>query len=213
MDNEKNLAAAEAAAQVDLNENVETVAEAAVEPKVTEAEMPETEAAEEEKSEVSMDLKDMISSIVIALFGLFVLGSGIHMSLTSQQMSDTAWYGTPGILPIIIGFVLTSLSIIMFVSAYRKGERINKELCVRAAAYLKSKKFLRLAFAIGMLAVYVFVLFRFIPFLISTFIYLGANMIFFREKNYPIWKLLIISAVFTVALYLFFGEVAGVPLP
>ena len=198
MENEKNLAAAEAAAQTEPVEDVETAAEAT--------------AVVEEQSEVSMDLKDMISSIVIALFGLFVLISGVHMSLTSQQMSDTAWYGTPGILPIVIGVVLTGLSTIMFVSAYRKGERINKEVLGKAIVYIKSKKFLRLAFAIGALAIYIFVLFRWLPFLLATFVYLAGNMIFFRENNYPIWKLLLISAVFTVALYLFFGKVANVPL-
>lgn len=173
----------------------------------------EAEGTVESKPEISMDLKDMVSSIVITLFGLYVLISGIHMSVVSQQMSDTAWYGTPGILPIIIGSVLITLSVIMFVSAYRKGERINRELLDRAIAYLKTKAFLRLAVAIGLLAIYIFVLFRLVPFVISTFLYLSANMIFFREKKYPIWKLLIISAVFTVALYLFFGKVAGVPLP
>lgn len=173
----------------------------------------EAEGAVESKPEISMDLKDMVSSVVIALFGLYVLISGIHMSVVSQQMSDAAWYGTPGILPIIIGSVLITLSVIMFVSAYRKGERINRELWDRAIAYLKTKAFLRLVVAIGLLAIYIFVLFRLVPFVVSTFLYLSANMIFFREKKYPIWKLLIISAVFTVALFLFFGKVAGVPLP
>ena len=171
------------------------------------------ESNAETKTEISMDLKDMVSSIVIALFGLYVLISGIHMSMVSQQMSDTAWYGTPGVLPIVIGTVLFTLSLIMFVSAYRKGERINMELVRSAKAYLKTPQFVRLVVAIGLLALYIFVLFRLVPFLVSTFVYLSANMIFFREKNYPIWKLLLISAVFTVALFLFFGQVAGVPLP
>ena len=174
---------------------------------------PEAEVTSEKKPEISMDLKDMVSSIVIAAFGLFVLFSGIHMSVVSQQMSDTAWYGTPGILPIIIGSVLFTLSAIMFVSAYRKGERINKALVMRAVAYFKTSAFLRLVFAVGMLAIYIFVLFRLVPFVVSTFIYLIANMLFFREKGYPIWKLLLISAVFATAIFLFFSKVAGVPLP
>lgn len=165
-----------------------------------------------EESKVSMDLKDMISSIVIALFGLYVLISGIHMSVVSQKMSDSAWYGTPGILPIVIGAVLISLSIVMFVSGYRKGERINKELLNIAVSYLKSKAFLRIAVAIGLLAIYVFVLFPYLPFCIATALYLIATMTFFREEKYPIWKIIIISLVFTVILYLFFSKVAGVPL-
>jgi len=194
MENEKKLTTEEMAANTDPAANAEA-----------------TNAAEQ-KPEISMDLKDMISSIVIALFGLYVLFSGVHMSVVSQQMSDTAWYGTPGILPIVIGFVLTLLSVVMLVSAYRKGERINKDLLNRAVVYLKSKAFLRIVVAIGLLAIYVFVLFPLVPFMVATFVYLAANMIFFREKDFAIWKIVLICAVFSVAIYLFFGKVAGVPL-
>lgn len=177
------------------------------------AAVPKVKSSAKSKPEISMDLKDMISSVFIMLFGLYVLISGIYMSVVSQKMSDTAWYGTPGVLPIIIGTVLLTLSTIMFVSSYRKGERINIALYHSAVAYLKSNSFLRLVIVVGLLAIYVLVLFRLLPFMVSTFLYLSANMVFFRDKEYPIWKLLIICAVFTVALYLFFGQVAGVPLP
>ena len=59
-------------------------------------EIPYIEQSPTENTKVSMELKDMISSVVIALFGLYVMISGIHMSIVSQQMSGTAWYGTPG---------------------------------------------------------------------------------------------------------------------
>lgn len=191
MENEKNLAAEEMAANVDTITDVE---------------------AETMTKKDNMDVKDMISSIVIALFGLYVLISGVHMSDVSRKMSDTAWYGTPGILPIVIGTVLTGLSVVMLLSIYRKGTRINKEVMGSAAAYFKSSGFVRLAVAIGLLALYIFVLFRFLPFVLATFLYLAANMIFFREKKYPIWKIVLICAIFSVAIYLFFGKVAGVPL-
>ena len=166
----------------------------------------------QQPSGISMDLKDMLSSVVIAVFGLYVALSGIKMSVVSQRMSDTAWYGTPGILPIVIGTVLTTLSIVMFISAYRKGERINRALLNSALAYLKSKAFLRLAVAVGLLGLYIFAMFPYLPFIVATAAYLIANMIFFRTENYPIWKIILISMVFTVGLYLFFGQVAGVPL-
>ena len=95
---------------------------------------------------------------------------------------------------------------------YRKGERINRALLNSALAYLKSKAFLRLAVAVGLLGLYIFAMFPYLPFIVATAAYLIANMIFFRTENYPIWKIILISMVFTVGLYLFFGQVAGVPL-
>lgn len=202
---------------MDINDNVQAE-ETVVEETVTEdaAVKETTEDAVEEAvapRKVSMEKKDLISSVVVFLFGLFVLISGIDISATSQALADSAWYGTPGMFPIFIGAALMIFSAIMFGSLIKAGVRIDKDAVDKAKVYFKSQKFIKLLVAIGFFAIYVFVLFRYVPFLISTFVYLAATMIFFRDKKVAIWKILIISAAFTGFLYVFFGIVAGVPLP
>ena len=153
---------------------------------------------------------DLIVSVVVFLFGMFVFISGIYMCFFAVTGTDV-WYYSPGLFPCFIGTILMLTSIVLFSKKNRNGARITKELFHISDE--KSLEALRLILAVGLFVCYVFVLIGAIPFTLATFLYLSITMIVFRKPNYPIWKLLLISAVATGIIYLIFGVIASVPLP
>ena len=155
---------------------------------------------------------DLISSIAIFCFGLFVFASGVYMCFFTVTGAK-AWYYSPGFFPCFVGAILMLASLVMFVKKLRSGASFRKAGAEDEAADEKKRATYRLLLAIALFAVYVFVMIGRLPFLLSTFLYLAVTMIVFRKDNYPIWKLLLISAAATGAVYLFFGVIASVPLP
>lgn len=56
---------------------------------------------------------DIITSIVIFLFGLYVFCSEIYM-LFYAVTGTKIWYYSPGIYPVILGIILMMLSVMLF---------------------------------------------------------------------------------------------------
>lgn len=177
---------------------------------------PETEAADKSGEAAergrAADRIDLISSIVLFCFGVFVFISGVYMSFVAVSSAEV-WYYAPGMFPMFIGGVLCLLSIGLFIKKRKAGASFSRDEVRQAAGYFKSKAFLRLVAAVGFLAVYVFILLGRIPFFAATALYLAVNMIFFREKGFAVWKILVISLAVSAVLCLFFGKLAGIPLP
>lgn len=71
---------------------------------------------------------------------------------------------------------------------------------------------MRLFIAVIIFAIYIFVLFGRLPFILSTFLYLSVTITTFRQNNFALWKIIIISLVTSVIIYIFFGIIAAVPL-
>lgn len=153
---------------------------------------------------------ELISSLLLFCFGLFVLLSGLYMCFFAVT-GTKVWYYSPGFFPAFVGCVLMLLSIVLLIKKLPAGgfHMVN----FRIFDTVDKVKFIRLIVSVVMLAIYVFLLIGRLPFTIATFIYLASSMFVFRSKGFAIWKLLLISLVTTVLVYVFFGVVAGVPLP
>ena len=156
--------------------------------------------------------KDLVASVIVFAFGLYSFLSGLQMCFFAVT-GTKVWYYSPGFLPAFIGLVLMILATIMFCKKYANGVRITNEDVHRTFQKLFSFRNWRLITAIVFLAIYVFLMIGRIPFAIATFLYLSVNFITFRTRNIAIWKLLLISAITTAAVYVFFGMVAAIPLP
>lgn len=155
---------------------------------------------------------DVISSIAVFCFGVFVFVCGLYMCF-SAVTGAKVWYYSPGFFPCFIGAVLMIASIIMFLKKWREGGSFKNSAESSCDEAKKSLATPKLFLAIALFAVYVFVMIGRLPFVLATFAYLSVTMIVFRKDSYPVWKLLLISAAATGAVYLFFGVVASVPLP
>lgn len=164
------------------------------------------------QSESSLLKADLVSSIVIFGFGLFVLFSGIYIAFFTTN-GTKIWYYSPGMFPIVVGGVLIVLSIIMFFKKVHEGARFTGFSSGMIKQLANSRKVIRLLLAILLFSVYVFGFLGRIPFVVATFLYLFVTMITFRTKGYAVWKLLLISLFTTAIIYVFFGIIAAVPLP
>ena len=170
------------------------------------------------------NILDFISSIVLLLFSIFVFANGIYIIKTMKLGKGVEWYVSPALLPMFIGIVIGLLSVILISKTWKDALTFLK---LKKLSKIDDKKFsvkeliinfnnnvyLRLALTLLLLIVYVFILIGKIPFPLATFIYLTSNMIIFRENNFAIWKILLISLAASFLIYYGFGVLAKIPLP
>lgn len=153
-------------------------------------------------------------SLALSIFAVVFLIFAFRI----DTISTAKWYDSPSLFPIVIGFCLLIFCLI-YLWQNRAGFTISKADIESAKAYLKSKQFFRLIVSIVTLAVYVFVLLGLrigsfkLPYEAATFIYLFATMLFFRPKGFAIWKIVLISAVLSIAIGYGFSNLAKIPLP
>lgn len=148
-----------------------------------------------------MGRKDLISSSVWLLAGLFIT----FMSLFSLRVGTVRNPG-PGFFPLIVGIVLTFLSLIILMRAiFAKGEE-NRNLSELWADLNWPKMF----YAIGILVIYPIIL-EVVGFLLTTFLVLTLLCIGIELKK---WRLGIgLSFVSSVCSYLLFDRILQVQLP
>ena len=159
--------------------------------------------------ETEIKRKDLISSIVIFLFGVFIVVSGVYMCFFAST-GTKVWYYSPGFFPLFMGVVLVFLAVVLFIKKCRLGARFQR---MNKSQTGINRSAIRLVLSIGLFAGYVFGLIGRIPFVIATFLYLVVTMILFRDRGFAIWKIILVSAITTGLVYLFFGVIAAVPLP
>jgi hypothetical protein len=157
---------------------------------------------------------DFFGALGLLIFTAFYLVSAFRI----RDFSTTQWYESAGLFPKIIGILLFVFCLVYLCKNLR-GAVLCAEDKKNAAAYLKSREFLRLLIAIGLFAFYVFVLLRVhfddleLPYEAATFIYLFSNMLIFRTGKFAVWKIVVISAAVSAAVGLCFTYGAKIPLP
>ena len=161
---------------------------------------------------------DIISSIVIFIFGLYVLAHGIYMSFYAVT-GTKVWYYSPGMYPIVLGSALMVLSVLLFLKNYAFSRHSDDNSMNGPESFEgfwggvhRSTAVLRLLISIIIFAVYIFVLFGNLPFILATFIYLSVTITVFRQNKFAIWKIIIVALFTSVTVYFLFGIIAAVPL-
>ncbi|MDR0684776.1 MAG: tripartite tricarboxylate transporter TctB family protein [Spirochaetaceae bacterium] len=151
--------------------------------------------------------------------GLLVFtASYLAAAFRIKDFSTTKWYESAGLFPKIIGTLLLFFCLVYLFKNLR-GAVLSAEDKKNIVAYLKSAVFLRLLVAVGLFALYVFVLLRVhfgdfqLPYEAATFIYLFLNMVIFRTGKFAVWRIAVISAVVSVAVGFCFTYGAKIPLP
>jgi putative tricarboxylic transport membrane protein len=132
---------------------------------------------------------DRITSLLLALLGLYVAFEGYSLKIGSLQNPK------PGFLVLWAGIILAGLSLLLFIKTFRSTEAI-RESPWKGVQWEKGLKI------IIYLIIYVAV-FKWLGFLISTFILL---LLLFKSLEPQGWSVaLLLSAVTTVLCLLIFG--------
>lgn len=158
---------------------------------------------------------DFITSIILLAFGLYVFWEGVF-GMPLPTLSWDVWYTAPGVFPAFLGGMLVITSIMLGGKAIvrLRGQKLFN--AKRFEELLKSKTAVRCYVAIGFLVIYIYGLLGFLPYIIATFVYLSANMLFFDKKQQTVKRIifhLVTAFVAATAVAYIFENLAKIPLP
>lgn len=172
------------------------------------------EIAERNQSAASKEMTTSIgSSFVFCVLGIYMVVCGFRMPNSELTGSPSKWYIAPGLFPVFIGLGLTLMSLSLIAKSFMaiRGDGGTFTLSKLIPSGDRQQK-KRLILAGVLLVGYVASLGK-INFTVATAVFLFVTMFFFRAKEFALWKLLLISVLFSVAVTFGFGTLAKIPLP
>ena len=115
--------------------------------------------------------KDFISSIVIILFGIWMLMETLTFPMTDSWGGvQNVWYVSPALLPLFISASIILLGFVLMIQAIREGglaSLMNKE---HGSLLGSNDKLIRFFTILGILIAYVYIFIPYIDFMICTFL-------------------------------------------
>ena len=164
--------------------------------------------------------KDFWFSCFLALFSLFAVISGyqiVHEASLPPYNIDS-FVLSPGLLPVVLGYVLLFCSVILWIQSVRSelsiGESVRNHIHETKKWLESLKGNENVVYTLGgllIVAFYTFVLLANFSFVVSSLIFLIALMLFLRSTN--LWKIVIISVVTIALLVLLFQVCFNTVLP
>ena len=165
-------------------------------------------------------IKDTVSSVFFMILGGYVVGAGIKMYHTAAEApyNVTKLSISPALLPLVLGIGLLVLSIILLVNSLKGEKNIGSEFVSRfkiwgksTFAALKTSEVQHMIGGLIIMAVLAFVLLGRIPFVIGGTLFMIALMLYLRSSKW--WKVIIISIVSMIMIFLLFQVAFKTPLP
>ncbi|MFA5448375.1 MAG: tripartite tricarboxylate transporter TctB family protein [Sphaerochaeta sp.] len=138
--------------------------------------------------------------IVSGLFAAFAL---VVIFIAKGYPPSNHGVPGPGMFPILIASLILISSVILFIFTLRMPQRTDDTID------LKSRSIINVYVTMAGLILYIAVL-PLIGFVTSTSIMLILYMKWFSKR--PLWKCVLISVLFTVGIFLLFGNVLNVPI-
>lgn len=169
--------------------------------------------------ESNMPRADFITSMILIVVGVATIWLSLEMPRYEDQ--GGTFLDSPGIVPMILGVLITALSLVVFVrSIVRKGYKLgwNKASLL---AVLKDEKTMRMLVTIAFGVVYGLFLMRWLHFIASTLLFVFVFIVVFEwDIKVPFaaqWKVpvfaLVVSVLTTAGVYGAFQYLFLVNLP
>jgi hypothetical protein len=153
---------------------------------------------------------DVFMGLGFLAVGAFVAYDGF-VAFYAPQMATVERSSNPGVTSIFIGGLMGFLGLVIVLVGLI-GSRHPCRIAGRAVSEtLQSKAFYKGLIALACIAVYFFVFWGRIPYVVSTFLFLAGMMAIFKAGAW--WKILLISGVTVAVVYYVFGVLAMIPLP
>lgn len=141
----------------------------------------------------------------------YMVIEGLEMLNEPSLVSTAKWYYNPGLTVVAVGGILGLLGLVVGIVGLAGSRNPLAGAAAGIKAVLKSKVFIKGLLVLACIAVYFFVFWGRIPYIISTFAFLVGTMFLFKAGQW--WKILIISAVTVGIVWFVFGYLAMIPLP
>lgn len=154
-------------------------------------------------------MKDFLSSIVLILLAGFVL----FESRTIYLKSGKEMYVSPALIPILLGSLLMILAVALLVNSLKDGgvSARCKEMKETWSAIVSDPNTKRMLIGLAFMVLYTFILLGRLPFIASTIIFMVLLMKYLGAGSWP--KIVGISVVITILIYVLFEVCFRVPLP
>jgi putative tricarboxylic transport membrane protein len=140
---------------------------------------------------------NFIVSGVFTVFALIIIGISLGFPPSNHGVPG------PGMFPIIIAVLIIIASLTLFITTLRMPKEQDTSID------LKSKNVLNVYITMAGLIIY-FALMPLLGFIVTTSVMLTLYIRWFGKRTW--WKCIVISVLFTVAIYLLFGSVLNVPM-
>jgi len=157
--------------------------------------------------EKQMAKADFITSIVMILAGIFILGATLFFPRFPEWGGI---YSNPGFTPFLLILALVAMYLYLLYRSVKRGGnriRLNAEM---VGKFFRAALVRRYFFCLGLFVVYYVLLGR-IPFLVDTSLYLFLSIYIFGGGRWL--TALTVSVATSFAVYLIFLRIFLVPLP
>ncbi|HUW69160.1 MAG TPA: tripartite tricarboxylate transporter TctB family protein [bacterium] len=154
-------------------------------------------------------LFDFMASCVMIALGIYVFFAGVAINKDVGGI----YYDGPGFLPIILGVALTGCSLLLLFASLKDGglDARMAEMRVWGREKAHSKDTAISLIGMAIMFIYSFVLFKLLPFWISSFIFLVGIMAYLKATR--LLRGLLISACTVAVIVVFFQVGFRVQLP
>jgi len=163
-----------------------------------------------DESRVRLRSLDVFMGLGFLAVGAFVALDGF-IAYYAPQLVTVEKSANPGVTTIFIGSLMGLLGLliaIIGVIGSRHPFRIARQV---VSETVHSKAFYKGVIALACIAVYFFIFWDRLPYVVSTFIFLVGIMAIFKAGAW--WKIGLISGVTVAIVWYVFGVLAMIPLP
>jgi hypothetical protein len=162
------------------------------------------------ESKVRLRTLDVFMGVGFLAVGAFVTYDGV-VAYYAPQLVTVEKSANPGVTTIFIGSLMGLLGLVIAiigVAASRHPLRIARQAISET---LRSKVFYKGLVALAGIAVYFFIFWDRLPYVVSTFLFLVGMMAIFKAGAW--WKIGLISGATVAIVWYVFGVLAMIPLP
>jgi hypothetical protein len=163
-----------------------------------------------DESKVRLRTLDVYMGLGFLAVGAFVVWDGF-IAYYAPQMATVEKSSNPGVTTIFIGGLMGFLGLVISVIGLLGSGHPFRIANQAVSETLRSKAFYKGVIALVCIAVYFFIFWDRIPYVVSTFLFLAGMMTIFKAGAW--WKIVLISGITVAVVWYVFGVLAMIPLP
>jgi hypothetical protein len=163
-----------------------------------------------DEAKVRLRSMDVFMGLGFLAVGAFVAYDGF-VAFHATQLATVDKSANPGVTTLFIGSLMGLLGLVIAVigvTGSRHPFRIARQAISET---LRSKTFYKGVVAMAGIAVYFFIFWDRLPYVVSTFLFLAGMMTTFKAGAW--WKIGLISGATVAIVWYVFGVLAMIPLP
>lgn len=154
---------------------------------------------------------DIPISILMILGSSWAVYESLRMSHEVYSKGQATLYTVPGLLPFIVSVCILGCSIWILINAIRAGGDLKFLSPSALKRTFSSFKAFIPTIVMGLMWIYVFIFVGRIHFIIATFLFISIFMVAFKATR--LIRILLTSALFSLAIVYFFSKVVGTQFP